>query len=178
MEGKYDHAFLEQGLKLLGPQKNFRISYLELLQGGDVKGGVEEMLRYIKTNASAIKVRGKEAPVIILLDWDSAKKEQEFKKILDPDAPYKVLVWPDSAFNPKLDKAFHGIERHMSDRIIEAADVIIQVLGTKKDGSKTINRDDYGKLKEEAFRVVQQGIALDDLIHAKEFLQELLRSIP
>ena len=89
----------------------------------------------------------------------------------------RCFVWPEPAFNPKLGKAFHGIERHMPDRIIDAADDATQVVGTKKDGSKTVHKDDYGKFKEEAFKVIQQGITLDDLVFVKDFLQELLRSL-
>ena len=177
VEGKYDHTFLEQALKLLAPHKNIRVTYLELLQEGDVKGGVDEMLKYIKANVSAIGVRGKEAPVVVLLDWDSSKRKPDFEKLLGTGDSYKVFVWPEPAFNPKLGKAFHGIERHMPDRIIDAADDATQVVGTKKDGSKTVHKDDYGKFKEEAFKVIQQGITLDDLVFVKDFLQELLRSL-
>ncbi|MEK7383848.1 MAG: hypothetical protein AAB262_11265, partial [Elusimicrobiota bacterium] len=178
VEGKYDHAFIEQALKLLAPQKNLRVTYLELLQGGDVKGGVDELQKYIKTNSSVIKARVKEAPVIILLDWDAAKKEQEFRKLVDAKFPFKVAVWPDSAFNPKLGKAFHGIERHMPDRIINAADSEAAVLGTKKNGGRTISKDEYGAFKESVFKIVQKGIKERDLKHVKLFLQELLQSIP
>ena len=178
VEGKSDHAFLEQALKLLAPQKDLRVTYLDLLQGGDVKGGVEELLKYIKLNASAIRARATEAPVIVLLDWDSAKKNQEFEKLLDDDAPYKVFVWPDAAFNPRLGKAFHGIERHMPDRIIRKADSSVSVLGKKRDKSFTVHKDDYGSFKTEVFRVVQRGIKLEDLIHAKSFLQQVLRVVP
>lgn len=177
VEGKYDHAFLDQALKILAPQKNISVSYLELLQGGNITGGVEELLKYVKANVNAIKTRYKEAPLIVLLDWDAVKKEQEFKKLFDSTDPYMVHVWPATAFNPKLSKVFHGIERHMPDRIIEAADDKASVLGEKKDGTKTVNKDDYGKLKEEIFAIVQQGITSDDLIYVKSFLQDLLRDL-
>lgn len=177
VEGKYDHAFLDQALKILAPQKNISVSYLELLQGGNVTGGDTEVLKYVKANISAIKTRLKEAPLIVLLDWENAKKEQEFKKLFTEGDPYMVLSWPESASNPKLSKSFRGIERHMSDRIIEEADTEVNVLGTKRDGVKTVHSDDYGKLKEAVFKVVQQGITSDDLIYVKSFLQDLLRDL-
>ena len=37
----------------------------------------EELLKYIKLNASAIRARATESPVIVLLDWDSGKKNHE-----------------------------------------------------------------------------------------------------
>lgn len=177
VEGKYDHAFLDQALKILAPQKNISVSYLELLQGGNITGGVDELLKYVKTNVNAIKTRYKEAPLIVLLDWDAATKEREFKKLFVESDPYKVLAWPESAFNPKLSKSFRGIERHMSARIIDAADARISVLAKKSDGTKTVEKEDCGKLKEAVFAVLQEGVTLEDLVHVKSFLQDLLRDL-
>lgn len=177
VEGKYDHTFLDQALKIVAPQKNINVSYLELLQGGSVTGGDTEVLKYIKANVNAIKTRYKGAPLIVLLDWENAKKEQEFKRLLTGDDPYKVLSWPNSAFNPKLDKSFRGIERHMPDRIIDAASAVSNVLGTKRNGIKMVSSEDYGDFKKAVFDVVMQGITADDLIHAKTFLQSLLAEL-
>lgn len=178
VEGKSDSAFLDQALKLLAPQKTFRVTYLELLQGGDVTGGVDELRKYIKANVGAIKTRVKSAPVVILLDWDSAKKASEFQKLLTAGDAYQVAVWPNSAVNPKLGRAFRGIERHMPDRIIEEADKGIRVVGDKNDGTRTVAAGDYGQLKQEILKVIEKGIKDDDLIHAKSFLQELIRALP
>ena len=40
-----------------------------------------------------------------------------------------------------------------------------------------VDKDDYGKLKEEIFKVVNAGVTLDDLLFVKEFLQSLLRGL-
>lgn len=178
VEGKYDHAFMHQAFKMLAPQKTLHVTYLELLHGGSITGGIDEMLKYIKANISAIKCRGAEAPVVALLDWDSAKKEQEFRKIFSDGDPFKVAVWPETACNPRLGKSFHGIERHLPDRIIDSADAEIQVIGVKADGTKTVSKDDYGKLKERAFQIIQQGVTAEDLVHVKAFVQELNNLIP
>jgi len=178
VEGKFDWAFLEEALKTIAQSKEIIVSYLEQLQGGGTTGGVDALLQYIRANAAAIKARVTDAPVIILLDWDAAKKEVEFKKSFGPSDPCKVLVWPETAFNPKLGKAFHGIERHMSDRIVDRADSVAKVLGTKKDGSRTVSRDDYGAFKEEVFKVVKKGLKLKDLQYSKAFLDSLLNLLP
>lgn len=178
VEGKFDCAFIEEALKTIAQSKEIIVSYLEQLQGGGTTGGVDALLQYIRANAAAIKARVKDAPVIILLDWDAAKKEPEFKKPFGPSDPCKVLVWPDTAFNPKLGKAFHGIERHMSDRIIDRADSVAKVLGKKRDGSRTVSRDDYAAFKEEVFKVVKKGLKPKDLQYAKAFLDNLLNLLP
>ena len=175
VEGKYDCAFLEQALRLLAPQKSICVSYLERLLGGGVTGGVDNLKQYIKLNASAIKTRAAFAPVVVLLDWDSRKSANEFKKPFSASDPYKVFTWPDGAFNPNLGRAFRGIERHMSDRIINKADSIAHIIATKHDGTKTIPRDaDYEQFKKAVFRVVEQGITVRDLVFVKAFLEEML----
>jgi predicted ATP-dependent endonuclease of OLD family len=178
VEGKYDCAFLEQAFRLLAPQKTLHVSYLERLQGGDATGGDKHLQQYIKANGSAIKTRTPSAPVVILLDWDSAKRADEFKKGFNVSDPYRVEVWPDSAFNPNLEKSFHGIERHFSDRIIDEADKTVSMIATKRDGKKAIPKDaDYDQFKAAAKKVVDAGITVDDLVHMKNYLQQLLASL-
>jgi len=178
VEGKYDCAFLEQAFRLLAPQETICVSYLERLQGGDATGGDKHLQQYIKANASAIKTRAASAPVVVLLDWDSAKKADEFKKGFIAADPYRVEVWPDSSFNPKLGKSFHGIERHMPDRIIDEADQTTQIVSIKPDETKAIPRDaDYDQFKKEVAKIVEKGITEQDLVHVKDFLKTLLDSL-
>lgn len=94
---------------------------------------------------------------------------------MDKGDAYKVLVWPDTTFNLKLGKAFHGIERHISDRIVNEADANVGVLGTKADGSRTVSKEDYGKFKDAVHAVVTKGLSVDDLVHARLFIEELAK---
>ncbi len=178
VEGKYDCAFLEQAFRLLAPQETICVSYLERLQGGDATGGDKHLQQYIKANASAIKARTASTPVIVLLDWDSAKRAEEFKKGFTTTDPYRVEVWPETTFNSRLGKSFHGIERHMPDRIIDDADKTSKIVATKRDGTKAIPKDgDYDNFKAEVRKVVEKGITEQDLIHVKDFLKDLLASL-
>ena len=178
VEGKYDCAFLEQAFRLIAPQKTIAVSYLERLLGGDATGGENHLRKYIKENMSAIKARSVFAPVLVLLDWDSAKKVEEFKKGFDSDDPYRVEVWPENAFNPNLDSSFHGIERHFSDRIIAEADKKISMIALKQNGMKAITKhSDYYKFKAAAKEVIDAGIMVDDLVHVRNFLLSLLESL-
>ncbi len=180
VEGKYDCVFLEQAFRLLAPQETICVSYLERLQGGDATGGDKHLQQYVKVNANAIKTRATTAPVVVLLDWDSAKKADEFEKGFTSSDPYRVVVWPGNTFNPKLERSFHGIERHMSDRIITKANNsadIIAIKGKGKKATKAIPRDaNYGRFKEEVYKVVEKGISEQDLVYVKDFLKELLKS--
>ena len=82
VEGKSDHAFLEQALETSGTPEGSPSSLSRPIRRRDVKGGVEELLKYIKLNTRSISARATEAPVIVLLDWDSGKKKQDFESFL------------------------------------------------------------------------------------------------
>ncbi|MCD6327176.1 AAA family ATPase [bacterium] len=177
VEGKYDCAFLEQALRLLAPQRTINVSYVGRLQGGDATGGDKHLQSYVKNNASAIKSRPHSAPVIALLDWDAARRVNEFKKGFESSDPYQVKAWPENACNPELDRSFHGIERHMPDRIIDLADQTANII-FKRGRAKAIPKDaDYGKFKEAVFGIVQRGIKAEDLVHVEPFLRRLLDSL-
>ena len=134
------------------------------------------MLNYLKANRNPIRFRLQEAPLIILPDWDSSSKANAFKSVCDDTSIYRVMTWPDSSFNPKLAKCFRGIERHMSDRIIDEANQSAQVLGTKPDGQWTVTPEDYNKkFKPAVNQVVENGITYEDLIYVKDFIERLIQ---
>lgn len=173
VEGKYDQAFVEQGLALLAPANRMRICHLDQLLDG--AGGSDALVKYVRSNLRPIRTRAARAPVIVVLDWDSEGKKKEIEKFLKPGDPCQVFVWPASTFNPKLSKAFHGIERHMTNRLITAADKSAKVVGTRKDGLKTINQGDYAVLKNAIFEQVRKGLKFDDLKFARPFLGQILQ---
>lgn len=144
VEGKSDDEFVAQAFKFLGAAGGISVSFVGKLGTGPATGGVEELLKYIKASASAVRARPKEAGVFVLLDWDAANHRKEFEKHLGVD---HVFVWPDSSFNPRLGKAFRGLERHLPDRILGEADLTCGVLGTKTDGTPTIAAADLPALK-------------------------------
>ncbi len=173
VEGKYDEGFVSRALRLLSPSSTICVRYLEQLEDG-ATGGVDHMLRYIKTNAGAVRMRAKDAPVIVLLDWDSEKKKNEFLQPFRPEDPFRVLVWPETAFNPKLGVTFRGIERHLSDRLISAADVGTGFVATKPDGTLMVERKDYSILKENVYSIMEKDLKPEDLVFATVFINEIL----
>jgi AAA domain, putative AbiEii toxin, Type IV TA system len=175
VEGKSDFTFLQRAIQLVDPSVRATVSYLEQLQGGPVTGGAEELLRYLKTNLSALRTRLPSAPVIFVLDWDSANKKNEFERLLRPTDPCKVMVWPNNSFNPILTSAFRGLERHLSDRIVNEADQ--GSLGTKRDGSKTISKDDLAGFKARVLRILERDIIPEDISHSRVFVDEILTTL-
>ena len=175
IEGKYDAAFLEEAFKHIRPKNTVRVTYLEKLErNGNATGGVDDLLKYVKSNVQAIKARPSKAPIIIVLDWDAAKKAKEFKKHFHADDPFCVLSWPDIAFNPKLNQSFRGIERHYSDRIIETAKKGGATIYRSNKGVCSIANEDRSQVKTKLFEIVKRGLQEKDLEHAREFIEKIL----
>lgn len=175
VEGKFDEAFFQEAFRYFRPKKRVRVQYLEQISDGGSTGGVEDLYRYVKSNIQPIKARRKDAPVIVVLDWDSASKKETFAKLFTTNDPFKVLAWPESSFNPKLSKSFRGIERHFSDRMIrqarkEAPDLFFR--SAKKIWS--VQSGDLGKVKEILFECVQEGLEEEDFNYARSFVEETL----
>jgi len=174
VEGKFDHTFLESALAFVRKRRDIRVSYLERLEPTQKTGGKDDLQKYVQNHASAIKTRRKDAPVIVLLDWDAAGKKDSFQKHFKPDDPFKVLAWPNSTFNPKLGATFHGIERSYSDRIIREGEKRGVKLFRSDDGTCAINVEEFGKVKQKLHDVVKEGLDPEDLKHLKPFLDEVL----
>jgi energy-coupling factor transporter ATP-binding protein EcfA2 len=136
VEGKFDEVFLSKTLPLLGKENLVRIAYIELLSAAGATGGVEELKSYVKQNAAAIKSRSKTAPVLVALDWDSAKQKVQFEKWFEPGDPFAVLVWEVTESNQSLHKRFHGLEKFHSDRIINQAITKGAEILTKNDSER------------------------------------------
>jgi hypothetical protein len=121
VEGKSDREFIDEALRFHRLKRPVRVVDLQLLDETSGGGGVERIERYVKDNANAIRSRRPEAPLIVLLDWDAARKIDHFKKLLDVPSIYKVFAWPEDDANPKAGKSFRGIERFHSDRVLDLA---------------------------------------------------------
>lgn len=178
VSGEFDYVFLEEAFKCMRRQSGFRVTYLKLLDGTGKTGGDDEIRKYIKSNVQTISNRQSDSPVIVILDWDAAKRKQEFERLLEPDDPYKVLVWPQSAFNPRLGSSFRGIERSYSDRIIEEGEKAGLHLYRDAAGVCTVDKDDFHKGgKKILCDIVSKGLFPDDLVHARKFLEEILAAV-
>jgi hypothetical protein len=176
VEGKYDAEFIEEAFRYLRPTRRVRVTYLEKLDGPRT-GGVDELSNYVKENTKAIKSRRKEAPVIVILDWDSAKKTKQFERLFNPDEPFKVFAWPDTACNPNLNRSFKGIERYFSDRMIEEAENKDAPIYKNRREICSVHSEEYGQVKSILNKIVGQGLTQDDLQYSRGFLEDILRTV-
>ena len=174
VEGKYDRVFMEEAFKLLRPTRTVRVVDLEQLSD-DASGGDERVIRYVKENSGPIKSKSSDAPVVVLLDWDSGNKVSRLARPFEAHDPFFALAWPASAFNPLLGSTFRGIERHYSDRMIGLAEAQGAVIARTKQGVCSVAGDQYDALKRLLYDIiVQTGLQTSDLTHCRAFLRELL----
>jgi len=179
VEGKSDRVFLERAFELCSPKRSVRIADLELVEGIVGAGGVDRLVQYVKTNASAIKARAEDAPVVVLLDWDAASKRSGLQQAFGPNDPIEILVWPLTALNPALGRTFRGIERCYSDRLIAAAERQAGIhLARRPNGVRVVEQgDEYERLKRALCVLIERdGLLEEDLAFVRPFLQDLLQS--
>jgi len=183
VEGKNDIEFLKKVSEF--PKYNIlnraQICSLEDItlsaQGG--AGGVEAVVQYIKSNVKVIKNRNKKYPVIVVLDWDAKQKENEIKKYFTNEDPIKVFVWEENEANPKLGSEFKGMERFMSDNIInkiqkKEPDIIFINNNSNKF---TVRHSNYKRFKEIASDIVKQELQESDLVFSRHILDQLANVI-
>jgi len=89
VEGKYDHAFLQEAFRLLGVRRSINVSFLELLEGGPVTGGVESLIKYLKSHFGAVRNRVSSAPVVVVLIWND-RRQASVNKTDAPRRPSKA----------------------------------------------------------------------------------------
>jgi hypothetical protein len=177
VEGKYDVIFFTEALKIIRPIRNIFVYDLQQLTADGTTGGDSEIERYVRAHASTIQARRTDAPIIVVLDWDSAKKVDTIRRLLPTRAAFDVLAWPDRLCNPRLNNTFRGIERYYSDRLISLAEQQGATIYRSSSGECSVARDEYNsKVKKILSEEVKKGLSEEDLIHSKEFLLQVLRS--
>ncbi|MCP4581985.1 MAG: hypothetical protein GY839_10225 [candidate division Zixibacteria bacterium] len=131
-------------MQLIKSIRDTLVSFLEELDNTDGKtGGDSSLQKYLKSHHQLLSMRLAGAPIIDLLYWDSENKAREFEKYCGDKTRYRIFSWPDSSFNPTLNDKFKGIERHMSDRIIDKANSNCSIPGKTVSGAWTFSAKDY-----------------------------------
>lgn len=175
VDGKYDRIYLNKTLELLDLQDKCAVFDLELLTEGKKTGGVDDIKNYVVSNIGAIKSRPSNAPVIVLLDWESKSKVRGFRNLFDSDDPFKVEVWPEELANPKLEKKFRGIERFYPTHLIEFAKKAGACI-VETQGGQFVPYDKYGDTKKLLSLLVPEYLQIEDVQGIKPFIYELLKT--
>ena len=176
VEGAQDAALIERGLELVGEKGRCRVTYLKLL-GDAAPGGVDAMYKYLGARVQALRARSASAPVVVLLDWDAAARRGAFQQ-LAPNAPgYKVVAWDENDANPKLGKSFRGMERFMSQRIIDEARKRGAPIAKKDNGDYVVAADEREPAKNVINDVIKSGITDKDLRYVRKCLANVIAAL-
>lgn len=176
VEGRFDREFLEEAFRFFKLKRPVHVVDLPELDTASGGGGVDRVRSYIRDSASAIRSRRPDAPVIVVLDWEVAKRKNEFEKLLSACPAYKVLVWPEKDANPKASEGFKGIERFHCDRVFELAIEQGSPIGKTKEEKYIVQASDYDQVKTTLADIVRQSLQESDLVHAKRFVQQILEA--
>lgn len=177
VEGASDRAFVSQGLRLI-TGKEYRVAALSDLLNVADKGGVETIRRFLKDNADAIRARPETAPVIVILDWDASAKADDLRKPFSSSDPVEVMSWDALEANPVLDKTFRGVERFFSDERIASVDKAEpDLIATKRNGVRTVSKEDYTQVKALLAGQIGAGVTKADLQFAEPFLRRLSNNL-
>ena len=183
LEGKKDVEFLKKvsefsNYNILNKAEICSLEDITLSEHGET-GGADAIVKYIKSNVKVIKNRNKKYPVIIVLDWDAGGKRDELKKYFTGEDPIKVIVWEENNANPKLGKEFKGMERFLSDRIMNmiknSYPDILMFNGTTQ--KFVISSSCYNKLKDIASQLIKNELQENDLEFAQHILEQLVNAI-
>jgi hypothetical protein len=176
VEGRHDRTFLDEAFRVLRPSRSIRIADLEELGDGG-SGGIDRLLGYVKENAGVIKARAADSPIVVLLDWDAARKASAFTKLFSSTDPFSVLSWQEAEANPSLGPSFRGIERFFPDRLVDASEAQGFPIARTSKGVCSVDKADYGALKRWlGERIAIDGLTIEDLTYAVLLLKRLLHA--
>lgn len=167
VEGKTDKEFLIQAIHILFPVAQIRVSCLDDIATG--AGGDDTLVKYIRSNKEVLRLRPTHAQVLVLFDWDS-NKDQEMSKVRAEIPCLRVQRWDFKNANPSLDESFKGIERFLSDRIIELVSNETGKIGVQATGRKMVSSQSYGDVKRACADAVRRGITKADCVFAEKDL--------
>ncbi|WP_422003858.1 ATP-dependent nuclease [Pyruvatibacter mobilis] len=173
VEGKTDYTLFRLVQGLVPGGLEFRIGYLNSIDPAAGEGGDDHLVRYLRQNISAVEARPDDAPVIVVFDWDAAKRQADLSKKV-PSPKCLSMIWQAGDMNPELGDNFRGIERALSSEFLlsTAADLHIDLL--KKDGVYRVHPDDWGALKSEISKRISRGIEPNHLEHIRLYFSRLV----
>lgn len=177
VEGKYDVDFFKEAFKLIRPNREIHVACLEDIGDEQATGGVDHLKKFINDNASVIKARFSDAPVVVILDWDTQNKGKGINRKFSGNDHLRLFTWPESSFNDNLDESFRGIERHFSDRMIESAKQNGARILRDEKGVYSVTPTDFPEAKKILNEVVREGLKKEDIAHAKDFIIEIFRNL-
>lgn len=121
VEGYLDVEALAHVAALTGYEQ-LRILTLPNLDAGERGNGKDSITSYLKRNQGLVQNRPREAPLIVLLDWEVSPQElQTARNAYGAGGQNHVLRMESSHCHPRLGTDFKGIERFYPPSVVERA---------------------------------------------------------
>ena len=175
-EGRIDRDVLRLAFKVTALRDPPQVFCLADMGIEDVTGGVGELKTYIKQRAGAIKTRPANSSVFVLLDWEESNQVAGIQRFVS-QPQLIVQAWPSKDANPKLDESFKGIERFLSDRIVQIAADRCSAISTTGSGQRTVQQGQYAVVKSELRRAWESDFRVEDLHWMRPMLESLLGAL-
>jgi hypothetical protein len=180
VEGSIDSEALYHVAALAGFD-SLRFLPLPGLDDGEKGAGKDPMIQYLKRNAGLIPNRPREAPLIVLFDWEIS--DQDIKKARDAygqGAADRVLRMDSTHCDPTMGEDFKGIERFYPPSLLLAShnDGECTVGIPSKPGKVyTISKSELSKVKNRLLSRFKQEANLDSLRPLVSVLRDVERAV-
>ncbi|GGA73614.1 hypothetical protein GCM10011521_09660 [Arenimonas soli] len=120
VEGETDELVLNHVARIYG-RANLRFVTLPRIESGEPTG-LDAFAPYLKNNQKLLSKRQKDAPLIILLDWEASNEQLKKIRLAYGDGSEDYVVRCNRTFvNPLLGESFRGLERYYPEVVIKSA---------------------------------------------------------
>ena len=120
-EGPIDSEVLSHVANLAGLD-HLRFVCLPELDTDEKRGGKDKIVTFLKNSHGLVQNRSKEAPLIVLLDWEVSKQDlDKARKAYGKNGDKFVQLMSETHCNQIMGKDFKGIERFYPPDIVAAA---------------------------------------------------------
>lgn len=121
VEGTSDAEVLSHVATLIGVDR-LRFLAISELDAAERGGGKDAITNYIKKHGGLLNNRPKEAPLMVMLDWEVSNDEvDKARKAYGTDGAIAVLRMNPAHCDPLMSEDFRGLERFYPPRIIREA---------------------------------------------------------
>jgi hypothetical protein len=141
-EGPIDSEVLSHVAHLTGID-HLKFVCLPELNTQERRGGKDKIIAFLKNSLGLIQNRAREAPLIVLLDWEVSKQDLDKARLAyGPGGDKFVHLMDESNCNSLLGKDFKGIERfYPPEVIVDAHQAGELIVGIQKGKPYSVSQD-------------------------------------
>lgn len=161
VEGSIDANVLEHVSSLLG-SSSMRFVWLRELDPDEQGGGKDAIIKYLGRSREVIKNRPADAPLLVLLDWETPDQELEKARTAYGDhGPSRVFRMKVEHCEAAMGPDFAGIERFYPTSVVRDAAAAGEVaVAEDSHGVLTVSQS---QLRQAKGRLMQRVLGISDL---------------